>query len=127
MKQFKNGEKLVYQSENSLFFPLCSLGSLRPQLSELFAVSEDEVHVFVEGLEGPNEGSRVLKDDPHPVVQVLVHLVAPADSHLEGLRSENGFGNNNIRSIHFEPGSISTCKNSFRFVKKVRCLLKITF
>ena len=41
--------------------------------------------MFVEGLEGPDEGSRVLKDDPHPVVQVLVHLVAPADSHLEGL------------------------------------------
>jgi len=45
-------------------------------LPELITVTEDEVHVFVEGLEGSNEDPPVLQDAPHPEVNVLQHLAA---------------------------------------------------
>ena len=45
-------------------------------LPELVAVTEDEVHVFVEGLERPDEDPSVLQDAPHPEVDVLQHLAA---------------------------------------------------
>ena len=45
-------------------------------LPELVAVTEDEVHVFVEGLEGADEDAAVLQDAPHPEVDVLQHLAA---------------------------------------------------
>jgi len=45
-------------------------------LPELVAVAQDEVHVFVEGLEGADEDAAVLQDAPHPEVDVLQHLAA---------------------------------------------------
>lgn len=45
-------------------------------LPELVAVTQDQVHVFVEGLEGANEDAAVLQDAPHPEVDVLQHLTA---------------------------------------------------
>lgn len=45
-------------------------------LAELVAVAQDEVHVFVEGLEGSDEDAAVLQDAPHPEVDVLQHLAA---------------------------------------------------
>lgn len=36
--------------------------------------------MFVECFEGSDKGSRVLENDPHPIVQVLDHLVVLADS-----------------------------------------------
>lgn len=45
-------------------------------LPELVAVTQDQVHVFVEGLEGPDEDAPVLQDAPHPEVDVLQHLAA---------------------------------------------------
>ena len=57
---------------------------LGPQLPELLAVDQNEVHVLVERLERADEGPGVLQDDPHSVVEVLVHLVASSDRHFEG-------------------------------------------
>lgn len=45
-------------------------------LPELVAVTQDQVHVFVEGLEGADEDATVLQDAPHPEVDVLQHLTA---------------------------------------------------
>lgn len=45
-------------------------------LPELVTVAEDQVHVFVKGLEGANEDPSILQDAPHPVVDVLQHLTA---------------------------------------------------
>lgn len=45
-------------------------------LPEFITVAQDEVHVFVEGLEGSNEDPPVLQDAPHPEVDVLQHLTA---------------------------------------------------
>ena len=45
-------------------------------LPELVTVTKDEVHVFVEGLERPDEDAAVLQDAPHPEVDVLQHLAA---------------------------------------------------
>ena len=38
--------------------------------------------MLVECLEGADENSGILKNDTHPVVEVLVHLVAASDSHF---------------------------------------------
>lgn len=45
-------------------------------LTELIAVTQDQVHVLVEGLEGADEDAAVLQDAPHPEVDVLQHLAA---------------------------------------------------
>lgn len=45
-------------------------------LAELITVAQDEVHVFVKGLEGSDENPPVLQDAPHPEVNVLQHLAA---------------------------------------------------
>lgn len=56
------------------FRPTRSCHSL--DLTELVAVTEDEVHVLIEGLEGADEDAAVLQDAPHAVVDVLQHLAA---------------------------------------------------
>ena len=71
------------QAQHSLLLSLCRLGRLWLQLSELLAVGEDDVHVLVEGLEGPDEGAGVLEDDSHPVVDVVHHLVVASHDHLD--------------------------------------------
>ena len=38
--------------------------------------------MLVESLVRPDECSGILKDDPHPVVEVLVHFVATTDRHF---------------------------------------------
>lgn len=45
-------------------------------LSEFIAVTQDEIHVFVKGLEGSDEYTSILQDAPHPEVDVLQHLAA---------------------------------------------------
>lgn len=45
-------------------------------LSELVTVTQDQVHVFVEGLEGADEDAAVLQDAPHPEVDMLQHFAA---------------------------------------------------
>lgn len=45
-------------------------------LPELVTVTQDQVHVFVKGLEGADEDPAVLQDAPHPEVNVLQHLTA---------------------------------------------------
>lgn len=45
-------------------------------LPEFITVAQDEVHVFVKGLEGSNENPSILQDAPHPEVDVLQHLTA---------------------------------------------------
>lgn len=45
-------------------------------LPELVTVTQDQVHVLVEGLEGADEDAAVLQDAPHPEVDVLQHLAA---------------------------------------------------
>lgn len=49
-------------------------------LSELVAVTQDEVHVFVKGFESPDEDTTVLQDAPHPEVDVLQHLTTLSNS-----------------------------------------------
>lgn len=65
--------------EDALLLALRQFGVLGLDLTELLAVPQDEVHVLVERLERPDEGSRVLQDNPHPIVQELDHLVVLAD------------------------------------------------
>lgn len=72
------------EAEGSLLLLFDPLGLASLQLPELFAVGEDEVHVFVEGLELADEGPRVLEDDAHAVVQMRRHLVALSHRHLDG-------------------------------------------
>lgn len=43
---------------------------------ELVAITQDQVHVFVEGFERADEDPAVLQDAPHPEVDVLQHLAA---------------------------------------------------
>ena len=69
------------QAQHSLLLPLNSFGGLRLQFSELLAIPEDDVHVFVKSFELTNERSRVLQDDSHPVVDVALHLVVLPDNH----------------------------------------------
>ncbi len=77
------------EAEDALLLALRRLGRLGLELPELLAISQDEVHVLVERLEGANEGARVLQDDPHAVVDVAAHLVAPAHHHLDGFAEKN--------------------------------------
>ena len=71
-----------HQAQHSLLLPLHSLGRLGLQLPELLAVAQDHVHVLVERLELSNEGSAVLEDDSHPVVDVVLHLVVSSNNHF---------------------------------------------
>lgn len=68
-----------YKAQHALLLALGHLGILRANLPELLAVAEDQVHVFVEGFEGTDEGTRVLQHDSHPIIQVLNHFVVLAD------------------------------------------------
>lgn len=45
-------------------------------LAELITITQDQVHVFVEGFEGSNEDAPILQDAPHPEVNVLQHFTA---------------------------------------------------
>merc|ERR550539_264909 len=72
------------QAQHSLLLPLHSFGGLRLQFAELFAVPEDDVHVFVKGFELTNERPGVLQDDSHPVVDVTLHLVILPHNHPVG-------------------------------------------
>lgn len=45
-------------------------------LPELVTVTQDQVHVFVEGLKGADEDATILQNAPHPEVDVLQHLTA---------------------------------------------------
>ena len=45
--------------------------------------------MLVECLKGADENSGILKNDSHPAVQVLVHLVAASDSHFGKLGLKN--------------------------------------
>ena len=69
------------QTQHSLLLPLNSFGGLRLQFTELLAVPEDDVHVFVKSFELTNERSGVLEDDSHPVVDVALHLVILPNNH----------------------------------------------
>jgi len=53
---------------------------------ELVGVGENEIHVFVEGEEGADEDTAVLKMAAHAVVDVLQHLRALADLRHLGMR-----------------------------------------
>ena len=48
------------QAQHPLLLPFRGLGRLRLEFAELLAVAQDDVHVFVERLELPNEGPGVL-------------------------------------------------------------------
>lgn len=72
-----------YKSEDALLLSLWQFRVLRLDLTELLAVPQDEVHVLVECLKRPDEGPRILQDDPHPIVQELDHLVVLADRHFD--------------------------------------------
>lgn len=48
-------------------------------LSELVAVTQDEVHMLVESFKRPDEYPPVLQYTAHPVVNVLKHLTALSD------------------------------------------------
>lgn len=68
--------------EDALLLSFWQFRVLRLDLTELLAVPQDEVHVFVERLERSDEGPRILQDNPHPIVQELDHLVVLADRHF---------------------------------------------
>lgn len=60
--------------------------------------------MLVESLEKSDEGSTVLKDDLHPVVEMSHHLIILGDSHLEALVVIFclGPGNKNIEVLLFQ-------------------------
>lgn len=51
------------------------------EAAELLAVTNDEVHVAIEGHELPDELAAILDGDPHTVVDVLEHLRSLGDRH----------------------------------------------
>lgn len=57
-------------------------------LSELVAVTQDEVHVFIERFKRPDEDPTVLQYTAHPVVNVLKHLTALSD-RLENTQNKH--------------------------------------
>jgi len=63
------------KAENSLFLSLRGLGRLGLQLPKLLAVTQDDVHVLVESFELSDEGPGVLKNNPHPAVDVALHFI----------------------------------------------------
>lgn len=52
-------------------------------LPEFITVTEDQVHMLVKSLEGPDEDPTILQDASHPVVNVLQHLAALTHSLQE--------------------------------------------
>ena len=94
------------QAQHPLLLPFGGLGRLRLELAELLAVAQDDVHMLIERLKLPDEGpgvldreilhnssstgytrttiqSKYLEDDPHSVVDMVLHFVVLADNHLE--------------------------------------------
>lgn len=55
---------------------------LRFNLSKLFTVSQDQIHVFVKGFKSANENPTILQNDSHSVVDMLEHLIILADRHF---------------------------------------------
>lgn len=57
-------------------------------LSELVAVTQNEVHVLIESFKRPDEYPTILQNTAHPVVDVLKHLTALPDrlpKHTTGI------------------------------------------
>lgn len=77
-------------------------------LAELVAVTQDEVHVLVEGLEGADEDAAVLQDAPHPEVNVLQHLAA-LPHRLDGREERHTNTRTHIIS------QLHSCDNSITF------------
>lgn len=48
-------------------------------LSELVAVTQDEVHMLIKCFKRPDEYATILQNTAHPVVDVLKHLTALTD------------------------------------------------
>jgi hypothetical protein len=63
------------QTKGPLFLPLFLLG-LAGNLSELFRIANDQVHVFIKRHELANNDTTVLDGNPHPVIDKLKHLAA---------------------------------------------------
>jgi rhamnose utilization protein RhaD (predicted bifunctional aldolase and dehydrogenase) len=81
------------ETEGALLFLLVPFGRPGLELPELLAIGQNQIHVFVKGFELADEGSSVLEDDAHSIVQMRRHLVTLAHSHLEGRKNwrERGF------------------------------------
>jgi len=73
-----------HEAQRPLLFLLVPLGLSGLELSELFAIGENQIHVFIEGFELADEGSSVLQNDAHSIIQMRRHLVTLAHRHLEG-------------------------------------------
>merc|ERR550525_325080 len=74
-----------HQAQHSLLLPLDSLRRLWLQLAELLAVAQYDVHVLVESFELTDERPGVLENDPHPIIDVVVHLIVLTHNHLAAL------------------------------------------
>ena len=64
--------------------------------------------MFVEGFESPDEVSSILKDDSHPVVDELDHLVVLADSLSRAENVMNGFTASMTQTYHLGCQSVSS-------------------
>lgn len=86
MLQRHSGQTVLLQAQTIFLLLLMSTNSavvITPRslrflldLSELVAVAQDQVHVFVERFERADEDPAVLEDTAHPEVDVLQHLTA---------------------------------------------------
>jgi len=83
------------ETQGPLLFLFRPFGLASLELPELFAVGENQVHVFVKGLELADERASVLENDAHSIVQMRRHFVTLAHRHLGGrkcgrTREKNG-------------------------------------
>ena len=62
-----------HQSQTPLLLPLWPL-VLGPDLAELLAVCQHQVHVPVKGQEGADEHAAIQESDPHAMLHVLAQL-----------------------------------------------------
>jgi len=72
------------ETQGSLLFLLRPFGFSGLELPELLAVGENQIHVFVKGLELADECASVLENDAHSIVQMRRHFVTLAHRHFGG-------------------------------------------
>jgi hypothetical protein len=56
---------------------------LGTKFTELFTITQDQIHVLIKGFECANESTRILQHDPDSKVDVLQHLVILTNRHFD--------------------------------------------
>lgn len=95
-------------------------------LPEFITVAQDEIHVFVKGLEGSDENTSILQDAPHPEVNVLQHLAA--FSHrlkIDDITWHRYQGNSSTHKLHIKVSLLKLVAFPRFFDTNTRCKPKM--